>query len=148
MGKIRATKTVIDNIEFDSQTEAEYYQYLKQQPNIIDIELQPEYELLKPFTVECTKCRGEGRLPSPKRPGKTIQCSKCEGDGWKQRQGWTYTADFKVTYDDGYTEVIDVKPASKMFLDKAFPNKKKMWEKKIGKELIIIKKIKGKFIRK
>ena len=145
--RINHKKVVYEGIEFDSLTERDYYIFLKQQPDIIDIELQPVYELIKPFTVECSKCRGVGKLPSPKT-GRPIKCRTCEGDGWKNRQAWTYTADFLVTYNDGYQEVIDVKPSSKMFLDKAFPNKKKMWEKKYGKELIVVKYIEGRWVRR
>lgn len=145
--KINHKKVVYEGIEFDSKTERDYYIHLKKQPDIIDIELQPEYELLASFAVECSKCRGVGKIPSPKT-GRLIQCRTCEGDGWKNRQGWKYTADFLVTYNDGYQEVIDVKPSSKMFLDKSFPNKKKMWEKKFGKELIIVKFIKGGWVRR
>lgn len=145
--KIAHKKVSYQGIEFHSQSECDYYKYLQQQPNIIDIELQPTYTLIKPFQVECTICRGVGKVPSPKTD-RLIQCKKCDGDGWKNRQPWTYTADFLVTYSDGYQEVIDVKPGTKFHLDKTFPNKKKMWEKIHGKELIVVKKIKGQWVRK
>ena len=141
--KIRHKKVVYEGIEFDSLTERDYYIHLKQQSNIVDIELQPKYELVKAFTVECNKCRGVGKIPSPKTD-RMIKCRTCEGDGWKKRQAWTYKADFLVTYNDGYQEVIDVKGHA----NERFPLVKKMWEKKFGKELIVVKKIKGRWIRK
>lgn len=83
MSKYGARKTVIDNIRFDSAAEARYYHELKMRKRakeILDFELQPEYELLKPF----------------------------KKDGKKYR-GIKYRADFLVTNLDGSQEVIDVK---------------------------------------
>ena len=50
MGKIYHKKTEIDGIVFDSQTEAEYYEYLKDQFNkrrIRKFEMQKEFILQK-----------------------------------------------------------------------------------------------------
>ncbi|MVP00366.1 DUF1064 domain-containing protein [Paenibacillus lutrae] len=83
MSKYRAKPTVVDNNRFDSKAEAHYYMYLKseqQKGNIINLELQPAFTLLDGF----------------KKRGKTYKAIK-------------YVADFKVTWQDGTTEIIDVK---------------------------------------
>ena len=134
MGKINSKKTVIGGLVFDSQTEGAYYQHLLQRDDIEDIELQPQYTLLPMFTISCTSCLGEGKTPSPKT-GRMIKCRTCQGEGKKNRQPWTYTADFRVTYKDGRVEVVDVKG----YANERFPLVKKMWEKIHGQELIVIK---------
>ncbi|MGE7880360.1 DUF1064 domain-containing protein [Peribacillus muralis] len=138
MGKINSKKTIVCGIVFDSQTEGQYYQHLTNDPNVKHIELQPKYTLLEAFKISCSKCIGEGKTPSSKT-NRMIKCRTCEGTGKKSRQPWTYKADFKVTYMDGYQEVIDVKG----FADAKFPYVKKMWERKYGQELIVVKKVKG-----
>lgn len=72
-----------------------------------------------------------------------IKCRACEGKGKKSRQPWTYKADFKVTYMNGNVEVIDVKGHA----NERFPLVKKMWERKYGQELIVVKKVNGKWKR-
>ncbi|POD46269.1 hypothetical protein BKM15_25850 [Pseudomonas syringae pv. syringae] len=137
MGKIASKKTETSGHLFDSKSEAEYFLYLKQQPDIKHIEIQPKYVLLEPFKVRCNKCKGEGKTPSP-ATGKPIKCRTCEGTGKRGRQAWTYTADFKVIYLDGYEEIIDVKGHA----NERFPLVKKMWERKYGQELVVVKKTK------
>ena len=128
---------------FDSETECLYYQYLLKQPNVTGVVRQPQYTLLNSFQVICSKCKGEGKVPSPKT-GRLIKCRTCDGTGKKNRQPWTYTADFLVTYQDGHEEVIDVKG----FANERFPLVKKMFEWVHGIELIVVKK-KGKgWVRK
>lgn len=82
-GRIRAIKKTVDDITFDSTMEANYYIYLKEEKakgNIIDFQLQPEYQLLDSY----------------KKYGRTIR-------------GIKYISDFLVTYADGSQIVIDVK---------------------------------------
>lgn len=134
MGKIASKKTDVNGILFDSETEASYYLYLLKQPNVKNIVLQPQYTLLEAFKVRCNKCKGEGQTPSPKT-GRAIKCRTCEGTGKRKRQAWTYKADFRVVYKDGYEEVIDVKG----WANERFPLVKKMWERKFGQELIVVK---------
>ncbi|MBO8161310.1 MAG: DUF1064 domain-containing protein [Thermosipho sp. (in: Bacteria)] len=72
-----------DWIKFDSMLEAEYFKkllLLKKAGEIIDIELQPKFELQPAF----------------------------EKNGKKYR-AINYYADFKVTYKDGHVEIIDIK---------------------------------------
>lgn len=78
--KYGAKKIVIDGIKFDSKMEADYFLYLKQQPNIIGFILQPKFSLLDKFIKREIKFRGID-----------------------------YKADFEVLYTDGHKEVIDIK---------------------------------------
>lgn len=145
MGKINSKKVVIDGIEFDSKTEGEYFQYLisnKETLGIKDVKLQPFYELIPEFSVNCDKCTG-GYTTSPKT-GNPIKCKKCKGESVNKRQSWTYTADFLIIYKDKTPEVIDVKG----FANERFPLVKKMFEWKYSKRLIVVEKTKRGWIRK
>lgn len=143
--KIAQKKTVYDGIEFDSLLEREYYKHLKEEPGIADIQLHPEYTLQDSFTVDCDKCRGQGRKVSPKT-GNLIKCSSCKGSGESPRQKMIYTADFKIIYDDGYEEIVDVKGG---FANERFPIKKKLFEYKYRKRLFVVTRGKdGKWIKK
>ena len=82
-GKYNAVKTEIDGIIFDSKKEAEYYKnllLLKQAGEVVDIKLQPEFELQEGYIKDGAKIR----------PIK-------------------YIADFLVVYKDGHIEIIDTK---------------------------------------
>lgn len=146
MARIISKKTLVDGHLFDSKTEAEYYIYLcknRQSLNIKEIIKQPSFQLLNEFDVPCNRCRGEGKKPSPKT-GRPIQCRRCEGSGKTTNQSWNYTADFKVIYEDGYSEVIDVKG----YADAKFPLYRKLFEYTYGIELVVIKKSNKGWIRK
>lgn len=143
MGYIPSKKTLAHGILFDSSDEAAYYDYLLKDQSVEGVVRQPQYTLLEPFTVECSKCKGEGKVPSP-ATGRKIQCRTCKGTGEKKRQSWTYKADFLVKYKDGHEEVVDVKG----FANERFPLVRKMWEKQTGKELIVVKKTKKGWVRK
>lgn len=102
--KYGARKTTVDGITFDSQAEANYYCQLKllqRAGEINDIELQPKFEL----------------IPGYKHPAT----------GNKIRATY-YIADFKVTYADGRTEIIDVKGLR----TEVYKLKKRMFEYKYG----------------
>lgn len=91
-------KTIVDNIEFDSQKEAEYYcqlKLLKRAGEIKEFGLQPKYEL----------------QPGFKKNGKKYRPI-------------TYIADFVITHNDGTTEIVDVKGVE----TQVFKIKKKMFE--------------------
>lgn len=82
-GKVKAKKVTVDGIQFDSQTEADYYEYLKglrETGEIIHIQCHPKY-ILQP------KCERYGRNYQP----------------------ITYTADFQIQTSLGRIIVIDVK---------------------------------------
>lgn len=115
-GRINSRKTVALGIEFDSKTEAEYYLFLKSNPEVVEIELQPQYMLLEGFYITT-------------REGKR-----------KKRRDWKFTADFLVTYKDGTQEVIDVKG----YANDRFSYFKKMFEHRYQQELVVVKKDKQK----
>ena len=82
-GKYNAIKTEFDGIKFASKKEAEYYKnllLLKQAGEVIDIKLQPEFELQEGYVKD----------------GKKIRPIK-------------YIADFLVVYKDGHIEIVDTK---------------------------------------
>lgn len=134
MGKINSKKTIVNGIELHSETESRYYQHLLNDKDIEHIILQPQYTLLKAFEVECSKCIGVGKTPSPKTT-RLINCKSCKGSGKRGRQAWTYKPDFRVKYKDGREEVVDVKG----WANEKFPLVKKVWERLNKKELIVIK---------
>ena len=138
MGYIPHKKTIAHGIVFDSADEAAYFVHLKDDPNVKDITIKPQFTLLEPFKVICGKCKGEGKKPSPKT-GKAIKCRTCDGTGKRGRQPWKYTADFQVYYKDGTSEVVDVKGHA----NERFPLVKKMFEFLSREELIVVKR-KGK----
>ena len=131
--KITSKKTKIGEIPFDSQTEARYYKKLLANPEVKHIELQPVYRIIEPFEVECKRCRGVGKLVN-ENTGRLNKCSLCNGNGKRTKQGAIYTADFKVTYQDDYQEVIDVKG----YANELFPMRKKLFESTTGIELIVV----------
>lgn len=137
MGKINSKKVIIDGHEFDSLTEAEYYQYLKSRDDIKGIVLQPQYTLMKPFKICCGRCH-LGKVKSSKT-GNMVKCKTCEGTGFRTRQAWTYKPDFLVEYANGVYDVIDVKG----WTNERFPLVRKMFEYTQGFELLVVKKIKG-----
>lgn len=103
MGKIYHKKTEIDGIVFDSQTEAEYYQYLKElkkNKQIKDFTMQDEFILQEKFIiVNGKRINGsdkEFKKVQKANPGCTIAAIK-------------YIADFTVYHNDGSVQVVDVK---------------------------------------
>ena len=81
--KYKNVKTEVNGILFDSKKEAEYYKnllLLKQAGEVVDIKLQPEFELQEGYIKDGAKIR----------PIK-------------------YIADFLVVYKDGHIEIIDTK---------------------------------------
>ena len=128
-------KITYEGIEFDSQTEFLYYKHLKGDPAVKDIELQPSYQIIERYEVTCKRCGGSGKRTSP-NTGKPINCTLCHGKRKREKGGAVYTADFKVTYIDGYVEVLDVKGGP---VTRDFPLRRRLFEKKTGMELIIVR---------
>ena len=103
MGKIFHKKTEIDGIVFDSQTEAEYYEYLKAEKKagrIKSFTMQDEFIIQEKFLLIDgerinSSVKGFSKLQKA-NPGCTVQAIK-------------YRADFMVHYKDGSVRVIDVK---------------------------------------
>lgn len=101
-------KTVVDNITFDSQAEAIYYnqlKWLKQAKQIKNFKLQPRYILQEAFT----------------KNGKHFR--KIE-----------YVADFEVHKLDGSVEVVDIKGIE----TKEFAIKRKLFERKYLNTLSVL----------
>ena len=100
MGKIYHKKTEVDGITFDSQTEAEYYEYLKQDKSVASFEMQQEFILQNKFLIvngeRIEETHKDFKKIQKANPGCTIQAIK-------------YIADFVVRYKDGSVKVIDVK---------------------------------------
>ena len=103
MGKIYHKKTEVDGIVFDSQTEAEYYEYLKAEKKagrIKSFTMQDEFVIQEKFLLIngeriSSSVKGFSKLQKA-NPGCTVQAIK-------------YRADFMVHYKDGSVRVIDVK---------------------------------------
>lgn len=130
--------------EFDSLTELAYYKQLQKDPAVQSIDLQPAYQLVERYQVECKRCTGSGKVSSP-RTGNPINCSLCKGYGKRKKPGVSYTADFKVTYIDGYEEVIDVKGYE---ASRDFPIRRKLFEILTGKELVVVERRGKEWVRK
>lgn len=137
--QFHSKKVLVDGIEFDSQTEAAYYKQLKRDPAVKDVKVQPVYQIIPTYTVVCKRCGGSGKRTSPKT-GNLINCSLCHGRRKREKAGAIYTADFKVTYIDGFEEIIDVKGGP---VTRDFPLRRKLLEKAIGQELVVVR-LKGK----
>ncbi|WP_438310854.1 DUF1064 domain-containing protein [Sporosarcina sp. FA9] len=130
------SKTIeIDNLTFDSQTEGLFYIHLKKDPAVKNIEVQPVYQIIESYEVTCKRCSGTGKRPSPKT-GNPINCTLCNGKRIREKSGAKYTADFKVTYIDGFVEIIDIKGGP---VTRDFPLRQKLFELKTGMELIVIR---------
>lgn len=134
-----------NGIVYDSGWERDYHLLLMQDPNVKQITLQPSFMVIKPYKVICRRCVGSKKIPSPKT-GKPVKCSLCKGTGFKEKQGAGYTADFMVEYQDGTTEIIDVKTSGPVSRD--FPLRRKLFEMQTGRELVVMTKKKGEWVRK
>jgi hypothetical protein len=112
MSKYGAIKTTIDDLQFDSKTEGQYYIHLKKQQEegeIVAFNLQPRFLLQDSF----------------KKDGKHFR--KIE-----------YVADFEVIHRDGSVEIVDVKG----FETADFKIKRKLFEKKYPYRLSLVKYVK------
>lgn len=148
--KIKNKEVEYDGLTFDSVLERDFYKHLKQSEEVATITPQPEYELIPGFTVDCLGCLGKGRKPSP-RTGNDIQCSSCRGTGESKRLPMVYTPDFLVSFTDGREEVVDVKGGySKKggFRDDAFPVRRKIFEYRYGKRLVVVMWKNGAWVKK
>ena len=105
MGKIFHNKKTVDGITFDSETEANYYIYIrdnKSKLNIKEIELQPEFILQQKYILTPDGERID-YVNDKQFKAEQKKYPKCT------HQAIKYIADFKITYKDGRVEVIDVK---------------------------------------
>lgn len=106
MSKYNSTKIKVDNIEFDSKKEANYYLKLKmllKSGEIKDLELQKEYILQDSFKINK-----------------------------KTRRKITYKPDFSyISTSDNKLHIVDVKG----FKTEVYKLKKKLFEYKFGVEI-------------
>ncbi|OKL36977.1 DUF1064 domain-containing protein [Domibacillus mangrovi] len=139
-----AKKTFVNGILFDSKFEADYYMRLLADPDVEKVEVQPVFDVIPAYTVMYYRCNGSGKQPSLKTE-KLINYTLCSGKGEKTKTGAKYTAEFKVYYKDGRTEIVDVKggPAPR-----DFTLRRKLLEKAIGQEGTVIEYNKDKWNRK
>lgn len=132
-----AKKVQVGDHIFDSGEEARYYIMLATNPDVVAIEVSPVYQLVPRYKVRCARCRGTGSNRTSEKTGNPLKCPLCKGTGTREKDGVTYTADFRVTYKDGYAESVDVKPSGGFFNNERFPMKKRMFEAMTGETLII-----------
>ncbi|WP_082091552.1 DUF1064 domain-containing protein [Domibacillus tundrae] len=139
-----AKKTFAYGIQFDSRSEADYYMKLLADPAVGKVDVQPVFEIIPAYSVICRRCEGSGRQISTKTK-REINCSLCSGKGSKTKAGAKYTADFKVYWKNGRTEIVDVKggPASR-----DFSLRRKLLEQAIGQEVTIMEYTKAGWRRK
>lgn len=137
--KINYRKVEFDGHVFDSTSEYQFYlelKFRKQEMGIKDIIIQPLYTLVPEHRVKCWKCDGSGKTVSEKS-GRPVKCSRrvCD-NGLVTKEAVTYNADFKLIYEDGREQVIDVKGYRGQ--DKKFNLKKRLFEAQQGVELILV----------
>lgn len=130
----QANKIEYKGKAFDSETEFRYFRDLEISPEVKEIELQPVYKIIPSYEVECKKCGGSGRALN-KKTMNLNKCGRCKF-GKVTKAGAIYTADFRVTYHDGFVEVIDVKGGP---VERDFGLRKKLFEMKMGVELIVVR---------
>lgn len=105
MGKIYHNKKVVDGIKFDSETEANYYEYIrdnKKELGIKNYELQPVFELQPKYILTPNGERID-YVNDKQFKAEQKKYPKCT------HQAIKYIADFRITYSDGTVEVIDIK---------------------------------------
>lgn len=126
----------VGDLKFDSGEEMRYYLKLEADPNVEEIILQPEFEVMPKYPVRCFRCKGRGSYMN-ETTNNFNKCQLCKGAGKREGRNMIYTADFHVTYADGYQEVIDVKGTSKFSDNERFPLKKKLFEAATGMNLVV-----------
>ncbi|MEC5238558.1 DUF1064 domain-containing protein [Bacillus mycoides] len=113
--RIKQKKVTYDGINFDSQSEMNYYKYLKSRGDVTYIKCHPSYILIPSFEIK----------------------SSITKSGKSKKAAMKFTPDFKVTYSDGRMETVDVK-VSKKAINEGFPLRKKLWEYLNKQELVVV----------
>ena len=113
--KYNNVKTEIDGFKFDSTAESRYYSELKLRKEAGDIKsfsMQPKFTLQEGFSKH-----------------------------GKRHRAITYTADFKITHNNGEIEMVDVKGS----ITQVFRIKEKLYRAKYDYPLTLVKWEKGRF---
>jgi hypothetical protein len=113
--RIKQKKVTYDGINFDSQSEMNYYKYLKSRDDVSHIECHPAFTLIPSFEIK----------------------SSITKSGKSKKAAMRFTPDFKVTYSDGRVEVVDVK-GHKKAINEGFPLRRRLWEFQNQQELIVV----------
>lgn len=107
--RTRSKKVVINDIKFDSQTEAKYYLFIKQQKRkgiVRSFEMQKSFELQEKFNHPTEK----------RKDGKPRTFSSI-----------VYTPDFIVKYKDGSVRYVDVKGTKNNDMNRDFKLRAKLF---------------------
>jgi uncharacterized pyridoxamine 5'-phosphate oxidase family protein len=113
--RIKQKKVTYDGIHFDSQSEMNYYKYLKSRDDVSHIDCHPSFTLIPSFEIK----------------------SSITKSGKSKKSAMKFTPDFKVTYSDGRVETVDVK-GHKKAINEGFPIRKKLWEYLNKQELVVV----------
>lgn len=141
---INATAFEADGHVFDSKSEYDFYQYLiffKKELDIESIEMQPSFELVPAYEVECWKCNGTG-LSWNEKTKRNNKCKRksCQ-NGILHKKNIIYTADYKIKCHSGREMIVDVK--GYLGQSKDFNLRKRLFEAKFGVEVVIVTKNKN-----
>lgn len=138
INKMNNKKITIDNIEFDSKMEAQYYVYLKKQQKegkIKGFVMQPSYKLLDAYII----VNGETIPETDERYKKYKNSKDKELDSRKT----IYTADFLITHNNGEEEIIEVKG----FETPEFSLRRKMFNLRYpNKRLTLVRQYRGQWV--
>lgn len=112
----KAKKKTVNGIQFDSITEADYYQVLldrQKSGEISNLECQPEFEILKPFKIRSRKIRGMRYTPDFMYEDK-LGTHVVEVKGYAKPDYMMRRKLFLYMYGDGYI-FHEVKRKGKLF---------------------------------
>lgn len=112
--KINSKRVEYDGHVFDSQTECDFYIHMSNSKLVSDIVLHPTYLLMDAFEI-------------PSIVTKT---------GTRKRRKMEYTPDLECTIEGKGRIAFDVK-GSRFAISKDFPLRRKLFEQKYGRELVV-----------
>lgn len=125
--KYNNVEKYVDGIKFDSLTEADFYEYLKEEKRrkrVIHFDINKTYVLLAGYSLDTFEIEGQ-----------TVKRRKASDV--------KYIADFVVLYANGQSAIIDTKGG---VTTEAFKLKKKMFEQQHGLPIVEARKKDGKWV--